>query len=476
MPTRNNYSSSLYGLQDENDARVAGLAPNRQATHFTNLTGNNLIDGVTSGYVWSGGKITYAFPDNKSDYHYSGEKNHGFDNVSSKIEGAAKFILDAGYRGHANDGFSVEGFTKLHVSEGSDTSATIRYAESSSANPTAYAYYPGSGSVAGDVWFGHNYDYSNAVQGNYEFATVIHETGHALGLKHGHEASTSNTTYPALNYNYDSLEYSVMTYKSFVGDSATSYKNEHWGYPQTYMMADIAALQNMYGANFSVNDESTHYKWKPGHGETWVNGQVGLDPGGNRIFATIWDGGGKHDSYDLSAYKNSVNIDLGAGGYSKFSNAQVADLGAASFAGPGQHMASGNIYNALMYKGNTASLIEDAIGGGGNDKLSGNKIGNHLEGRGGDDRFYGMAGNDIYEGNAGADTFFFKAGWDKDRIADFGNIDTINLASFNFASVSDVLSYAQNDGKDVVFNFGNGDTLRLEQVHKIDLHNNDFII
>ena len=55
-------------------------------------------------------------------------------------------------------------------------------------------------------------------------ATVIHEIGHALGLKHGHETEFGFPTLPSAN---DSLEYSVMTYRFYVGGpSSGAFTNE----------------------------------------------------------------------------------------------------------------------------------------------------------------------------------------------------------------------------------------------------------
>jgi serralysin len=88
--------------------------------------------------------------------------------------------------------------------------------------------------------------------GDYSFLTMLHEIGHALGLKHAHE--TDGLTGQTLPYAHDSLEYSVMTYHSYVaspGQTAPDhYTNETYGYPQTYMVYDIAALQSLYGADF----------------------------------------------------------------------------------------------------------------------------------------------------------------------------------------------------------------------------------
>jgi serralysin len=69
------------------------------------------------------------------------------------------------------------------------------------------------------------------------------------------------------------------------------------------MMADIAALQYMYGANFGGS--SSTYTWSSTTGEMFINrvGQGALNNGAggvyNRIFLTIWDNGGSNDIYDL---------------------------------------------------------------------------------------------------------------------------------------------------------------------------------
>ena len=52
----------------------------------------------------------------------------------------------------------------------------------------------------------------NAI-GSDGFNTIIHELGHALGLKHGHEAEFNN---PALPDEVNDSEFSVMTYWSYM--------------------------------------------------------------------------------------------------------------------------------------------------------------------------------------------------------------------------------------------------------------------
>ena len=133
------------------------------------------------------------------------------------------------------------------------------------------------------------------------------------------------------------------------------------------MMLDIAALQQIYGADFTINAGDTVYRWTPGSGHTLVDGAVGIDPGGNRIFATIWDGGGS-DRYDLSAYASASTSTCGRARHSVFAASQLADLGG----GPNGGHARGNIFNALQYQGDARSLIENATGGAGDDRLTGN--------------------------------------------------------------------------------------------------------
>ncbi|MBB1247927.1 M10 family metallopeptidase [Rhizobium sp. G21] len=432
-------------------------------------TGRNIIDGVLSGYKWKGDALFYAFPDKASDYSYGGEKNHGFGAVEQNIRSAARYTLDQSYAGKANDGFSVEGFTKLRIAEGSDAKSDIRYADSTSANPTAYAYYPSNHSSGGDVWFGDNFDYGNARMGNYAYLTVIHETGHALGLKHPHEASNG---FGQMARGLDSLEYSVMSYRSYTGASTTAgYTNDVWDYPQSFMMADIAALQHLYGADYSTNGGDTVYRWRPDSGATIVNGDAAFKPGANRIFATIWDGGGV-DTYDLRAYKNDVTIDLRPGEESRFSRSQSAHL---DFDNPSR-LAKGNIYNALLHEKDERSLIENAKGGAGDDVLRGNQGENRLWGGDGGDRLMGGGDQDVLVGGGGADVFVFEKGWDRDRVQDFGGADLIDLSDFNIKSFAALKQHFEQMNYGVVLDFGGGDALVVAGAKIAQLDSGSFIL
>jgi serralysin len=387
-------------------------------------TGDDRIDGLLSGTKWSG-PITYADTDSPSDYQVGYSSDSSGNGISaqnegySQLNGAQMKALHSALtttlytQDTAAVGFSVSAFTNLDVTYAGagSANATIRAANSSDPG-TAYAYYPANNVYGGDTFFGNAYDATIAslktpVAGSYAWYTFLHEIGHSLGLKHSQEGNgPANVAVP---FQYDCSEFTVMSYRSYAGAPIDYIHFDINSAPQSYMMLDIAALQTLYGADYTVNSGNTTYAWTPGSGTTTVDGQIAIAPGTNKIFATIWDGGGV-DTYDLSAYTTDLSIDLNPGGSSLFSSVQQADLGDG-------HFARGNIFNALTFGGSNASLIENAIGGSGNDLLVGNVVDNVLTGGGGNDRLLGGAGNDILIGGAGIDTAYGNTGDDTFKIA-----------------------------------------------------------
>ncbi|WEX75098.1 M10 family metallopeptidase C-terminal domain-containing protein [Sinorhizobium numidicum] len=411
-----------------------------------NPTGNDLIDGVLSGLTWNS-TVTYAFPTSGSSYSYGGEKDSGFAAISQAQTNAALFGVEQSYGSAANDGFSVEGFTNANFTSGSAATATIRFAQST-VPKTAYAYMPGAYDQAGDIWFGTAYagtvaDYRKPAAGNYAWHALLHELGHALGLKHGHEVEGAFNALPA---QYDSIEYSIMTYRGYVG--ANGYYYEQYGAPQSFMMADIAALQEMYGADFTTNSGNSVYKWTPSSGATLVNGAAAISPGGNRIFATIWDGGG-NDTFDLTAYTTGLKIDLRPGMASTLSVDQLAWLGG----GANNGFAAGNIFNALLYHGDTRSLIENVNGGSAADTITGNQAANTLWGNDGSDVLNGDSGNDALYGGLGRDKV--RGGDGNDRILGGGGADHLSggtgADTFVFKRLSE--STVASTGRDTIYDF-----------------------
>jgi serralysin len=367
------------------------------ATSTIGKTGNLYIDGILSGTRWGVLTLTYSFPASASYYgspYGSGEPSSGFEAMTPAQQTAIRAVL-AQYSAVANVKFT-------QVTETSSTHGDIRFAETNLTN-TAWGYFPSTRAEGGDVWFNNSQNlFESPVKGNYAYFTMLHEVGHAMGLKHTHEVSGLFGLMPG---DRDSIEYTVMSYRSYVGASTSvGYANETYGYAQSLMMFDIAALQKMYGANFTTNSGNTTYSWSPTTGEMFVNGVGQGTPGANRILLTVWDGGGT-DTYDFSNYTTNLIVDLQPGAWTVTSTAQLAKLKA-----DGSKLASGNIANALLYNNDPRSMIENANGGTGNDTITGNSIANVLKGNAGNDRIAGGGGNDTIDGGAGVGDYAFFSG------------------------------------------------------------------
>ena len=349
------------------------------------------IDALLAGSEWSTGNLTFSFPSSASFYNYSGtnssEPSQGFQAIDPQVIGSE--LPDAVQQAFSRYS-AVANLTFTQITETSSTHADIRLALA--ATDANRGYFPGDGAARnGDVWLVKGLNWLDAFDlgslSSQNFETVMHEIGHALGLSHPG---------PSMDPAHVGWDYTIMSYQSYP-NAPTQFSGEA---PQTPMLDDIAAIQYMYGANFNTHSEDTTYTWSPNSGQMFING--GFDGanawGGpsHNIYMTLWDGGGI-DTYDFSNYTSDVNADLRPGEWSSPSENQVAILSA-----PGDPVvkAHGSIANAYLYNGDTRSLIENAIGGSGNDTLVGNQGNNVLTGNGGDDTLFYTGGVDKFIGGA----------------------------------------------------------------------------
>ncbi|SEW00756.1 serralysin [Cognatiyoonia koreensis] len=109
-------------------------------------------------------------------------------------------------------------------------------------------------------------------------------------------------------------------------------------------------------------------------------------------------------------------------------------------------------------------------GNRGDDKLIGRSGNDTLFGGSGDDFFDGGTGRDVLYGGSGADVFHFDKGEDRDFIKGFeNNVDTLQFDGF--ASGFDAFDFAEQRDNDVIFRFGNGDTVVVEDIRLAQLSN-----
>jgi serralysin len=400
---------------------------------LTTRSGSQDVDGLLSDYQWSrsSAPLQYSFPSAGSWSGYEdGEPYIGFEPLNGAQQAAVTAIFA-----------SIERFTALTFVNATAAGLPAHDAElrfgMTGATDAAHAYTPFHDESAGDTWYSSNGDYDAPRPGNYAYLGFLHEIGHALGLKHPHETEQ----FGAMPAAHDNMNYTAMSYRSYPGMDldGPGLTNAEFGFPQTFMMYDIAALQHLYGANFSADGGDSVYKWNFSTGELTVNGTPRVTPGGNVIFMTVWDGGGI-DTYDFSNYRYGVTVDLKPGawsgpGISAFQSYQRADLG-------DNHRAPGNVANALLYKGDPRSLIENATGGSSDDKLFGNQAANTLKGGGGNDQLDGRSGADRMIGGLGNDWYFADDSGDAIVEAVDGGNDSVHVTAAVYTLAENVENMA----------------------------------
>lgn len=355
---------------------------------------NSLLEGVEWGSFqdfsfFNPTRLTYSFPwTTNTTATFSGL---GGGQYSTLDESSAQFRygLTATQQTAAKNALQAwANVSKLSFTEVQDTSSNvgdIRFAFTSEKNLISegsqawgWAYSPGPKPSAGDVWIStlqsgaKNSDWS---VGSYNYEALIHELGHALGLKHPFESS------PTLPRNLDNKNYTIMSYTEGpnslivrITESNNSYQWESFYVsPDTPMLYDIAAIQYLYGANYSFNAEDTVYRFDS-----------------NKPFMrTIWDGGGK-DTISVENFTKGCVINLNSGQFSKITIESVARNDINWNTAPPKATYDGTNNLAIAFN----CTIENAIGGLGGDTLIGNSVSNQLRGN---------AGNDFLDGGAGID-------------------------------------------------------------------------
>lgn len=253
-------------------------------------------------------------------------------------------------RGILESAARVSGLTFTEVADGA--ASQIRFGVSQQAASKGVSWLPnqaGAGDAAGDVWM----DVESMIglaPGTEGYAALLHEIGHALGLRHPRNTDPGESWAVELRALDDTTANTVMSYEQ-VSDGL---------YRATWGPLDVLALRYLYGSKTT------------GAGDTVY--MLGSEHAGSKT--TIVDDGG-NDTIDASGYQVGVQINLKPGALSSVGQ---NSLGQASV-------------DNLALGGDT--WIENAVGSRFDDVLVGNER---------DNRLTGGLGNDWLEGGFGIDT------------------------------------------------------------------------
>lgn len=284
----------------------------------------------------------------------------------------------------------------------------------------------------GSDWLNGDYNVSTGeiYLDSYSFQTYIHEIGHALGLGHAGNYNGSASYPNDANYLNDSWQATVMSYFS---QTENTYIDASYAYLLTPMIADIIAMQDLYGIDGGRRLGDTTYGFNSTAGG-YYDDIVNL----SLVTAfTILDDGGI-DTLDLSGFGVDQMIDLTPGA--------ISDV-------------AGKVGNMIIYSDGEgeATLIENVIGGSAADTIYGNDANNILNGVAGNDSLYGGNGDDTFMAGTGDDFISGGIGVDTIDYSEFSTAIKINLkvngnqtlagtaGTDKFASIENIVGGSGND-------------------------------
>lgn len=427
---------------DDNTGVVENLLSKAQHLSYKNTgisqianQNTKYVSALTTDNIWSKSTLTYSFNTSiPSEYRGSTGDTDLTANWRPLTQNEKNNVRKIFTQINTHIGINIQ--EAQGQSEGDFRLNAIDYNTSAS----AFAYYPSSTALGGDIFLNRLYydDASNFTQGDFLYEAILHEVGHALGLKHPFDGipnlpvTVDNTSNSLMSYT--SKHYIVPELNWNAAEKSIQLNYTSNAYHTDFALLDIQALHSLYGAN-------TQYK-KGNNTYTVEDGE----------YLSIWDAGG-HDTIDLSQKHGNSQIDLRPGTLSsaniqtienianklvnnvRLQNAPVTSswpfdfvVGALSELGDKLYNGTNNIAIPL------GVLIEDVKTGNGNDIIWDNAVDNAIyTGAGNDNIYLGRGGFDYVDGGTGYDKVHFTVSSTAVEIGQGDNQSIIVVAN-NFAA------------------------------------------
>ena len=385
--------------------QTSDFSTERSASQASTFSNSNDIDALlgrsrvnpgqaTKSNVAPGGTITYSFVTASSAKSYFASRNEtNIEEVNDRIKDNVRQILRDNYA-------TVLPLNFVEVPDSAESNIRIMFSDGPI---SAYTYYPGSfrGAAIHLQKLDENYPAKafSAGPGSFGYYTLIHEIGHAMGLKHpgNYNSSSSENSQdpPYLPFDKDNTRNTIMSYNG----AYTRFNDPNGENPRSLMPYDIRALQYLYGARDDLSGGDNVYKF---------------DRTNFNTVQTIWDSGGS-DTLDFSALpaNNVYSLDMNQGKPLTAKSA-LQDLGyylQLSQLSPGvpDRLYTTETFGTYIAFGVN---IENLVGSPGNDQVIGNELANSILGGAGNDTIRGLRGNDTLDGGEGNDYIYGNKGLD----------------------------------------------------------------